>query len=69
MRSCSRSEELQQPVFSALDALQFPELHEESIGVLAFTRHLYRLMFAAGVHDFSLRARAPRARAPCLRPR
>lgn len=62
-------EELQQPVFAALDALSFPELHEESIGVITFTRHLYRLMRTAGVHDFSMRARRPGLCAGCRRPR
>ena len=44
-------------MFGALNTLQYPELHEESIGVLSFTRHLYRLMFASGITDFSLKAR------------
>ncbi|KAL4427452.1 hypothetical protein ABPG77_000741 [Micractinium sp. CCAP 211/92] len=48
-------EELQQPVFMAIDALEFPELHDESIPALAFIRHLTRLMQAAGVRDFSLK--------------
>eukprot|EP00958_Prasinococcus_capsulatus_P007104 scaffold659_cov329-Prasinococcus_capsulatus_cf.AAC.13 len=47
-------EELQQPVFGAIDALEFPELHDDSIGTLAFGRALCRLMEAAGVADFSL---------------
>ena len=46
-------------MFGALDTLQYPELHDESIGVLAFTRHVYRLMFACGIADFSLRVRDP----------
>lgn len=49
-------EELQQPVFSAIDALEFPELHDESIPSVAFQRHLGRLLAAAGVRDFSLKA-------------
>ena len=51
----ARSEELQQPVFSAIDALEFPELHDESIPAVAFQRHLGRLLAAAGVRDFSLK--------------
>jgi hypothetical protein len=27
------------------------------VGVVAFTRHLYRLMHTAGIHDFQLKAR------------
>ncbi|EFN59885.1 hypothetical protein CHLNCDRAFT_49321 [Chlorella variabilis] len=48
-------EELQQPVFMAIDALEFPELHDESIPAMAFIRHLSRLLQAAGVRDFSLK--------------
>ncbi|CAG9462385.1 unnamed protein product [Pedinophyceae sp. YPF-701] len=48
-------EELQQPVFAAIDAFEFPELHDESIPVMAFGRALQKLMFAAGAHDFSLK--------------
>ena len=62
-------DELQQPVFAALDALTFPELHEESVGVVTFTRHLYRLMRTAGVADFSMRARLARLRPPARRRR
>ena len=43
VHSCCR-EELQQPVFMAIDALEFPELHDESIPALAFIRHLARLL-------------------------
>lgn len=46
---------MQQPAFSSMDSLEFPELHEESVGVLAFSRNLYKTMRAAGIHDFSLR--------------
>lgn len=48
----------------AIDALEFPELHDESIPALAFIRHLTRLMQASGVRDFSLKARAALAAAP-----
>ena len=50
-------EELQQPVFGAIDALEFPELHEDSIGTMAFSRSLCKLMEAAGVADFSFHVR------------
>ena len=46
-------EELQQPVFMAIDALEFPELHDESIPAMAFIRHLTPLLQAAGVRDFA----------------
>lgn len=46
---------MQQPAFSGMDSLEFPELHEESVGVLAFSRNLYKMMRASGIHDFSLK--------------
>jgi hypothetical protein len=53
-------EELHQPTLTALDCLEFPELHEESIANLAFTRALTKLVTVAGVHDFSLAVRGIR---------
>lgn len=47
-------EELIQPKFSALDAFEFPELHDESVPTTNFFRHLTRLMVICGVRDFSL---------------
>mmetsp|Transcript_29485 Transcript_29485/g.49579 ORF Transcript_29485/g.49579 Transcript_29485/m.49579 type:complete len:456 (-) Transcript_29485:50-1417(-) len=47
-------EELQQPALGAIDALEFPELHNESVATLAFSRALIDLTTAAGVHDFAL---------------
>ena len=41
-------------MFAAIDVLEFPELHDESIPFMAFTKCLTRLMGAAGVRDFSL---------------
>lgn len=65
-RCCCR-EELQQPVFMAIDALEFPELHDESIPAMAFIRHLTKLLQAAGVRDFSLKVRrAPSGTIRCL---
>ena len=54
--SASCREELQQPVFTAIDALEYPELHDESIPTLAFTRALNKLLLAAGIKDFTLQA-------------
>lgn len=50
---CCR-EELQQPVFLAIDTLEYPELHDESIPTLAFIKSLNRLLVAAGIRDFNL---------------
>lgn len=47
-------EELMQPKFTALDAFEFPELHDESIPTTNFFRHLTKLMLICGVKDFSL---------------
>ena len=57
--AAAHREELQQPVFLAIDALEFPELHDESIPALAFIKHLHRLLIASGIKDFSLRVRQP----------
>jgi len=48
-------EELSQPAFSGLAALNYPELHEESIPALAFYRAAGKLMDVCGVRDFSIR--------------
>lgn len=38
----------------AIDTLEYPELHDESIPTLAFIKSLNRLLIAAGVKDFNL---------------
>ena len=48
-------EEIQQPVFAAIDALEFPELYDESIPALTFLRSLNKLLLASGIKDFSMR--------------
>lgn len=48
-------EEMQTPDLAAIDELEFPELHEESMGTVAFLRALSKLMRASGVMDFSLK--------------
>eukprot|EP00959_Pyramimonas_sp_CCMP1952_P313946 6572168-Pyramimonas_sp.AAC.1 len=53
----SGKEELQQPALGAIDALEFPELHNDSVANLAFSRALFDLTTAAGVHDFALGVR------------
>jgi kinetochore protein Nuf2 len=50
----TRREDLANPVPEALEALGFPELHEESAPVVVFHRAAQRLMRASGIHDFSL---------------
>jgi len=47
-------EEMQQPIFSAIECLQFPELHDSSIPNIVFSKNLSKLMSASGLQDFSL---------------
>lgn len=44
-------------MFTAIDALEYPELHDESIPFMAFLKQLTKLMSAAGVRDFTMQAR------------
>lgn len=48
-------EEMDQPVFEAIDELEYPELYDEAIPILTFFKYLRKLMGAAGYHDFSMR--------------
>lgn len=48
-------EELNQPKFTGISALQFPDLHAESIPELAFFRAAKRLLSACGVDDFTVK--------------
>jgi kinetochore protein Nuf2 len=41
-----------QPVFVAMDAFEFPELHDESIPTNNFFKQLSKLLTACGVKDF-----------------
>ena len=41
-------------MFMAIDALDFPELHDESIPHMAFLKNCTRLLAAAGVRDFNM---------------
>lgn len=47
-------EELQQPAFHTMGNLEYPELHEESVGNLASIRAIVKLMAVTGVSDFSM---------------
>jgi hypothetical protein len=55
--SKKRSEELNQPVFAAIDAFEYPELHDESIAARGFFAQLSRLLAVCGVRDFGMKAR------------
>ncbi|CAK9210606.1 unnamed protein product [Sphagnum jensenii] len=48
-------EELKQPAFHAVESLEYPELHEESVGCVASIRAIMKLMFAAGAQEFSMK--------------
>lgn len=52
---CVCREELNQPLFAAIDAFEYPELHDESIAARNFFRHLSKLMAACGVKDFGMK--------------
>ena len=45
---------MQQPIFAAIDVLEYPELHDESIPFFTFFRQLNKLFTASGVKDFAL---------------
>eukprot|EP00033_Pygsuia_biforma_P004056 GCRY01004444.1.p1 GENE.GCRY01004444.1~~GCRY01004444.1.p1 ORF type:complete len:484 (+),score=136.12 GCRY01004444.1:131-1453(+) len=47
-------DDFQQPAFSVMEMLQYPELHEESIPELSFFRSLRQLMRVCGVEDFQM---------------
>ena len=48
-------EEIIQPVFTAMDTIEFPELHDESIPCFNFFKQLSKLLVCCGVRDFSWR--------------
>ena len=48
-------DDIAQPVFAGLAAMDYPELHDESIPALAFYRACARMMDVCGVVDFSIR--------------
>jgi Nuf2 family len=48
-------DDMRQPLFEAIDELEFPELYDETIPVLSFFRYLRKLMGAAGYQDLSMR--------------
>lgn len=43
----------------AIDTLEYPELHDESIPTLAFIKCLNSLLMAAGIKDFTLQVSIP----------
>ncbi|TPX67273.1 hypothetical protein SpCBS45565_g03982 [Spizellomyces sp. 'palustris'] len=48
-------EQYGQPSFSAMQILEHPDLHQDSIGLIAYYRQLRKLMVEVGVDDFSMR--------------
>ena len=48
-------EDLQQPVFAAIDAIDYAELHDESIPAMAFFVQTAKLLRSSGVKDFSMK--------------
>ncbi|KAI8848697.1 Nuf2 family-domain-containing protein [Chytridium lagenaria] len=48
-------DQFSQPNFAAMEILEYPDLHQESIILMAFYRQLARLIIEVGVTDFSVR--------------
>ena len=47
---------IQEPEYDSVEScMEYPELHDESVGEVAFIQHCGELHHAAGVHDFSIR--------------
>lgn len=38
-----------------MESLEYPELHEESVGCVASIRAIMKLMFSAGAQEFSMK--------------
>ncbi len=57
VETANRREELNQPVFAAIDAFEYPELHDESIAARSFFLQLARLLAVCGVKDFGMKVR------------
>ena len=51
---CACAQELEQAQFAAMGELKHPELHDEAVAELAFTRALQKLMDAVGMAEFSM---------------
>jgi kinetochore protein Nuf2 len=49
-----RREDMAQPVFSGIEELDHPELHEESIPMITFLKACNKLLVTAGVPDFTI---------------
>lgn len=46
---------MQQPVFAAIDVIEFPELHDESIPVMGLYMKTQQLLRASGIREFGLK--------------
>ena len=49
-----RREDMLQPSFSGIDALEYPELHEESVPTMGFLKSCHKLLSTSGISDFAL---------------
>ena len=50
-----KDQQQQQPSFSVVETLEYPDLHLDSINLVSFYRIILRLMNEVGINDFSLR--------------
>ncbi|EGF76767.1 hypothetical protein BATDEDRAFT_21005 [Batrachochytrium dendrobatidis JAM81] len=48
------SEQFAQPTFAVLELLEYPDVHKDSLGLVAFYRHLHKLVTQLGYPAFSL---------------
>ncbi|KAJ1336953.1 hypothetical protein BSLG_006713 [Batrachochytrium salamandrivorans] len=48
------SEQFAQPSFAILELLEYPDVHKDSLGLVAFYRHLHKLVTQLGYPAFSL---------------
>ncbi|KAI8928768.1 Nuf2 family-domain-containing protein [Entophlyctis helioformis] len=46
--------QFEQPTFATLEMLDYPDIHKDSLSLIAFYRHLRKLIVQLGVPDFSL---------------
>jgi hypothetical protein len=54
-------------VFAAIDAFEYPELHDESIAARSFFSQLSKLLAVCGVKDFGMKVGRPALSRKCMR--
>lgn len=49
-----RREDMVSPAFQAMEELEFPELHEDSVPTMGFLKACHKLLTTVGINDFTL---------------